>query len=50
MDLFLAYFYKEWKIYEIFWNKMLYLDEESEGRDVSTHSKLSQVDQVSLPC
>ena len=29
---------------------MVYSDEEPKGRDIDTHSELSQVDQVSLPC
>ena len=43
MDQFSAYLDNEWEIYEIFQNKILYLDEEHEGRDLDTHYEHSVV-------
>lgn len=44
-----TYFDKEWKIYEIFQNKMHYTDEEFENDDFATYTEYSLVGQVSHP-
>ena len=41
---------KEWEIYEILWNKMLYLDEGAKKKDMITHTEISQEYRVSHPC
>ena len=50
MDQVLEYFDKEWEIYEIFSNKMLYIGEEPKESDIETHTKHSLVGQVSHSC
>ena len=50
IDQLLVYFHKQCEIYELFWNKMFYLDEEPKQRNIGTHPKFYQVGPISHPC
>lgn len=50
MGQFLEYLDKEWEIYEIFWDKILYSNEEPKGRDMAKHFVYSSEHQVLHPC